>query len=148
MSDTKPDNKKEERMENLDGYLVEIFNIAFVLHGELKDLEVIKHTIIEEYHNKNLVKLIKPTYAKEEFLIVDETEWQQIKKQKTKISPDESDSFYLAFILRGKVKYLEEIKNFIIQRPLEVCESIYSKERLFIVKKSQWEQWVQPRWYP
>ena len=134
-------------MEDPDEYLVEIFNLAFVLHGELKDLEEIKHFIIKEYHNKKLLKLIKPTYAKEEFLIVDETEWQQIKKQMTKISPDESDSFYLAFILRGEVEYLEEIKNVIIQEPLE-CESIYSKEKLFIVKKSQWEQWVKSRWYP
>lgn len=135
-------------MENPDGYLVEIFNLAFVLHGELIDLEAIKHFIIKEYHNKKLVKLIKPTYAKEEFLIVDETEWQQIKNQKVKESPDESNNFYFAVILRGEIKYLEEIKNFIIQRPVKVCESIYSKEKLFIVKKSQWEQRVQPRWYP
>jgi len=134
-------------MENPDGYLVEIFNLAFVLHGEIIDLEEIKHFIIEEYHNKKLLKLIKPTYAKEELLIVNETEWQQIKNQKEKESLYESKNFYFAFILRGEVKYLGEIKNFIEQK-FEPCESIYSKEKLFIVKKSQWEQWEKPRWYP
>ena len=29
----------------------------------------------------------------------------------------------------------EEIENFIIQRPVELCESIYSKEKLFISQK-------------
>ena len=54
-------------MEDQDEYLVEIFNLALVLHGELKDLEEVKHFIIKEYHNKELLKLIKPTYAKEKF---------------------------------------------------------------------------------
>lgn len=145
-------NLRRKKMEDpKDQYLVEIFNLALVLYGELKELEEIKYFIIEEYHNKKLVKLLKPTYEKGKLVIVDEPEWRSCKRLKTKKSPDESDNFYFAAILRGEVKYLEEIRKYINQRPVEICESIYSKDRLFVVKESQWEQHkkqIQYGWYP
>jgi hypothetical protein len=51
-------------------YLNEMFSFSCVLRGEVKHLERIKEYIIQEYVDKGLVNLIKPTYDKKELYIV------------------------------------------------------------------------------
>jgi len=66
------------------GYLSELFNFACVLRGEVKNLEKIKEHIVQEYVNKGLVKLIRPTYDKREIYIVSSDEWKEYQKLKEK----------------------------------------------------------------
>ncbi len=65
-------------------YLSECFNFACVLRGEVKHLEKIKEYIIAEYANKELVKLIRPTYDKKEIYILTDTQWKEYQKLKSK----------------------------------------------------------------
>ncbi|MBU7047167.1 MAG: hypothetical protein HXS54_12110 [Theionarchaea archaeon] len=69
-------------MEEDKQYLSELFNFACVLRGEVKHLEKIKEHIIEEYVEKGLVKLIKPTYDKKEIYILTDVEWKEYQKLK------------------------------------------------------------------
>jgi hypothetical protein len=55
-----------------------------VLRGEVKHLERIKEYIIQEYVDKGLVNLIKPTYDKKELYIVTCDEWEEYQKLKKK----------------------------------------------------------------
>ncbi|MBU7028651.1 MAG: hypothetical protein HXS48_17075 [Theionarchaea archaeon] len=66
------------------GYFKELFNFACVLRGEVKYLEKIKEYIVQEYVDKGLVKLIRPTYEKEEIYIVTNDEWKEYQKLKEK----------------------------------------------------------------
>ncbi|KYK34617.1 MAG: hypothetical protein AYK18_13880 [Theionarchaea archaeon DG-70] len=66
------------------GYFKELFNFACVLRGEVKHLEKIKEYIVQEYVDKGLVKLIRPTYEKEEIYIVTDDEWKEYQKLKEK----------------------------------------------------------------
>lgn len=137
------DNKKGKMRYRKDKeYFKDYFNCALVLHGNVKFLEELKQYIIENYVNTGLVKLIKPMYAKEDFSIVNEPEYKAYKnfkkKRIEKKSPDESDKFYFAFILRGEVKHIEKIRDHIAQYSSAKEVTInYDKERLFIVNKSQ-----------
>lgn len=120
----------------------EYFNLAFVLRGEVASLEEIKMYIINNFANKKLVKLIKPTYEKEKLLIVDEPEWQKVQKftikKERKLS---NEHFYFAFIVRGEVFHLEKIKEYINQCNVDVITSVYAKERVYIVEESRWNQY-------
>jgi hypothetical protein len=69
-------------MEEDKQYLSELFNFACVLRGEVKHLEKIKEYIIEEYVEKGLVKLIKPTYDKKEIYLLTDVEWKEYQKLK------------------------------------------------------------------
>ena len=69
-------------MEESKQYLSELFNFACVLRGEVKHLERIKEHIIEEYVDKGLVKLIRPTYDKKEIYILTDEEWKEYQKMK------------------------------------------------------------------
>lgn len=69
-------------MEEDKRYLSELFNFACVLRGEVKHLEKIKEHIIIEYVDKGLVKLIKPTYDKDEIYILTGDEWKEYQKLK------------------------------------------------------------------
>ncbi|MBU7017344.1 MAG: hypothetical protein HXS44_07525 [Theionarchaea archaeon] len=69
-------------MEEDKQYLSELFNFACVLRGEVKHLEKIKEHIIEEYVEKGLIKLIKPTYDKKEIYILTDVEWKEYQKLK------------------------------------------------------------------
>ncbi len=69
-------------MEEDKQYLSELFNFACVLRGEVKHLEKIKEHIIEEYVEKGLVKLIKPTYDKKEIYLLTDVEWKEYQKLK------------------------------------------------------------------
>jgi len=85
MTTDKIDLERKERPEiNQKGYLSELFNFACVLRGEVKHLEKIKEHIIKEYVDKELVKLIKPTYNKREIYIVSSDEWKENQKLKEK----------------------------------------------------------------
>jgi len=66
------------------GYFMELFNFACVLRGEVKYLEKIKEYVVQEYVDKGLVKLIRPTYEKEEIYIVTDDEWKEYQKLKEK----------------------------------------------------------------
>ncbi|MBU7030299.1 MAG: hypothetical protein HXS48_25425 [Theionarchaea archaeon] len=66
------------------GYLSELFNFACVLRGEVKHLEKIKEYIVQEYVDTGLVKLIRPTYNKNEIYIVTDNEWKEYQKLKEK----------------------------------------------------------------
>lgn len=69
-------------MEENKQYLSELFNFACVLRGEVKHLERIKEYIVSEYVEKGLVKLIKPTYDKEEIYILTERQWKEYQTLK------------------------------------------------------------------
>jgi hypothetical protein len=71
-------------MEDKKEYLEEYFNFCCVLRGEVKNLEDIKEYIIREYVKKGLVKLIKPTYDKNEIYILTAREWEVYQKLKKK----------------------------------------------------------------
>ena len=134
--------RKEEIQKNEDIYK-EYFNCAFVLYGSVKYLEKIKKHIIKNFVNTGLLKLIKPTYAKERLFIVDESEYKaynRFKKGTEKKGFDKSDKFNFAFILRGEVKDIETIRDYIAkQHSVKEITVNYDKDRLFIVDKSQWE---------
>ena len=70
--------------KNRREYLSEIFNFACVLRGEVKYLEEIKEYIVQEYVDKGVVKLIRPTYDKEEIYIATDDEWKEYQKLKEK----------------------------------------------------------------
>jgi len=85
MTIDKRDLERKERPEiNQKGYLSELFNFACVLRGEVKHLEKIKEYIVQEYVDKGVVKLIKPTYEKREIYIVTDVEWKEYQKLKEK----------------------------------------------------------------
>jgi len=85
MTIDKRDLKRKEKPEiSQKGYLSELFNLACVLRGEVKHLEEIKEYIIQEYVDKGLVKLIRPTYNKNEIYIVTDDEWKEYQKLKEK----------------------------------------------------------------
>ncbi|MBU7029886.1 MAG: hypothetical protein HXS48_23325 [Theionarchaea archaeon] len=85
MTIDKRDLERKERPEiNKKGYLSELFNFACVLRGEVKHLEDIKEYIVQEYMDTGLVKLIKPTYEKNEIYIVTDDEWKEYQKLKEK----------------------------------------------------------------
>ena len=65
-------------------YLSELFNFACVLRGEVKHLEKIKEYIIQEYVDKELVKLIKPTYDKKEIYIMTNDQWKEYQRLKNR----------------------------------------------------------------
>lgn len=72
------DDEKERERE----YLNEFFNFAAVLRGDVKNLEEIKKYIVENYVNRGLVKLIKPTYDKKELYILTDEQWKEYQKLK------------------------------------------------------------------
>ncbi len=61
-------------------YLQELFNFACVLRGEVKHLEKIKEYIIQEYVDKGLIKLIRPTYDKKEIYILTSDQWKEYQR--------------------------------------------------------------------
>ncbi len=65
-------------------YLQELFNFACVLRGEVKHLERIKEYIKQEYVDKGLIKLIKPTYDKQEIYILTGAQWKEYQKLKNR----------------------------------------------------------------
>ena len=128
------DTEKDEKC-----FYREYFNLGLVLRGDVANLEEIKLYIINNFANKKLVKLIKPTYDKEKLFIVDEPEWQKFQKftiQKGRKSVNEY--FYFAFLVRGEVFHLEKIKGYINQCDVDVIVSVYAKERVYIVEESRW----------
>ena len=76
------DGDLETREETKKTYLLELFNFACVLRGEVKYLEEIKGYIITEYVDKGHVKLIRPTYEKKEIYLVTSEEWEEYQKLK------------------------------------------------------------------
>lgn len=62
----------------------ELFNFSCILRGEVKHLEAIKEYIIQQYVNKGLVNLTRPTYDKEGIYILTEKEWKEYQKLKNK----------------------------------------------------------------
>ena len=66
------------------GYLSERFNFACVLRGEVKHLEEIKEYIVQKYVDKELVKLIRPTYDKKEIYILTGDQWKEYQRLKNK----------------------------------------------------------------
>ncbi len=61
-------------------YFQELFNFSCILLGEVKHLERIKKYIIQEYVKKGLIKLIKPTYNKEEIHILTSDQWEEYQR--------------------------------------------------------------------
>ena len=60
--------------------LSELYNFAYVLKGEVKHLKKIKKYIIQEYVDKGLIKLIKPTYDKQKIYIVTSAQWKEYQR--------------------------------------------------------------------
>lgn len=120
-------------------YYKEWFNLGLILHGELNYLEAVKQYIIEHFCYTKKVKLIKPTYAEENLLLVDELTWEKYKKSKGKATCiSESEDFYFACVLRGEIKILEKIKGYINENEsINLIKFVYSKRKLYIVLESQ-----------
>lgn len=118
----------------------EYFNLGIVLHGEANDLEEIKNYIIVTFVYNRLVRLLKPTYKEGKLCILNESEYREYKKvneKKERKIIDESERFHFAFILRGEVKHLEEIKEYINQyKSVELITATYEIDRLYIVEES------------
>lgn len=115
----------------------EYFNLGIVLRGDVNNLEEIKRYIIDTFVDKGLVKLIKPTYKKEKLCLVNEFEYKKYKKPNRKKRINGSTCFYVAFILRGEVTYLEKIKEYINQGSVEIITFTYEKDKLYIIEESQ-----------
>ncbi len=62
-----------------EGCSSELHNFAFVLRGEVKHLRKIKEHI-QEFVDKGLIELIKPTYNKEESYILTGDQWEEYQK--------------------------------------------------------------------
>jgi len=68
----------------MENHSAESFTFSCVLRGEVKHLEQIKEYIVQEYVNKGLVTLEKPTYQKKEIYILTDDQWneyQDLKKR-------------------------------------------------------------------
>ncbi|KYK35788.1 MAG: hypothetical protein HXS46_10455 [Theionarchaea archaeon] len=68
----------------MEDHNAEFFTFSCVLRGEVKHLEQIKEYIVQEYVNKGLVTLEKPTYQKKEIYILTDGQWneyQELKKR-------------------------------------------------------------------
>lgn len=134
MTDGKLDNGRE--------YFREYFNFGCILCGKVRYLEEIKEYIVDEYVEKGLVKLIKPTYSKGALSIVDEVQWEAFKKGELLSSGDkefnDGETFDFACILRGEVKHLEELREYIrmyVEKGLvNVVKITYSKDRIYIIE--------------
>jgi hypothetical protein len=71
-------------MEDNMTYLPELFNFACILKGEKVHIEKIKEHIISEYVDTGLVTLTNSTYHKKEIHILNESEWKEYQKLKTR----------------------------------------------------------------
>jgi hypothetical protein len=74
-------NKNRKNKDN--GYLTELFNFSCILRGEVKHLEKIKEYIVQMYVDTGLVKLIKPTYDTEIYILT-KKEWEEYQNLKKK----------------------------------------------------------------
>lgn len=81
---SKKDGKSQDNEGTQREYLSELFNFSCVIRGEVKYLEKIKEYIVKEYVDKGLVKLIKPTYEKDEVYLVTDEQWEEYQKLKKK----------------------------------------------------------------
>ena len=134
MPDGEVDNGRE--------YFREYFNLGCILCGKVKYLEEIKGYIVDEYVEKGLIKLIKPTYSKGVLSIVDGVQWKAFKKGGLPLSwkkeSNDGEIFDFACILRGEVKHLEDlrghIKAYVEKGLVDVVKATYSKERIYIVE--------------
>ncbi len=70
-------------MKDHKEYSSELQNFAFVLRGEVKHLRKIKEHI-QEYVDKELIKLINPTYDKEEIYIITDDQWKEYQRLKNR----------------------------------------------------------------
>ncbi len=66
-------------MEDHKEYLSGLLSFACVLKGKVKHLEKIKE-YIQEYVDKGLIKLIKPTYDKQRIYIVTSDQWKEYQR--------------------------------------------------------------------
>ncbi len=66
-------------MEDHKEYLSGLLSFACVLKGEVKHLEKIEE-YIQEYVDKGLIKLIKPTYDKQKIYIVTSDQWKEYQR--------------------------------------------------------------------
>ena len=142
---------EDEIDEKQDHYFREYFNFACILRAEVKYLEDIKELILRDYVSIKNVRLIKPTYAKEELRMVGEADWkafQDFLKRRPLLREgglDETEYFNFAFIVRGYVKDLEDIKerilsNYVSEGTVEVVKSLYSKSKIYIINESEWKE--------
>jgi len=132
-----PDENERDARDR--GYFHEFFNAAFVLKGEIVHLEKIKMHIIENFVYEDTLGLVKPIYSKNPLIITDGYHFRTKKTEGCEPlleEPLENDDFYLAFVLRGEVRYIEEVKEYIrnYEGELGYAWTPYSEQRLFIVK--------------
>jgi hypothetical protein len=137
-------NMRGGRRKKDKDYFHDYFTVACILHGGAKYLEEIKRYIIETYVVKDLLKLIKPTYSKLPLSVVNESQYYSYKRRRRKPlsrgrSNGEDGDFYLAFILRSEIIYLEQVETYIrdtyVTRGLvELTMTPYSKIKQYIVE--------------
>lgn len=132
-----------ERRKKDKDYFHDYFTVACILHGGAKYLEEIKRYIIETYVRKGLLKIIKPTYSKRPLSVVNESQYLLYRKKGRSLSRGKSDhegkDFYLAFILRSEIIYLEQVEAYIrkayVEKGLvELTMTPYSKVKQYIVE--------------
>ena len=124
-------------------YCIELFNIGFVIKGEVSHLEKIKMHIITSFATKRTLKFIKPTYSKNPLIITDYSHYStgEIEDCRPLLDegPCENEDFYFAFISRGEVKDLEKVKEIIRVHTdegiIHSAATSYSKKKIFIIGK-------------
>jgi hypothetical protein len=52
-----------------------------------------------------------------------------------------SEIFNFACVLRGEVKYLEQIKEYINKGLVKIIKPTYDKRELYIMTESQWKEY-------
>ncbi len=68
---------------NCNEYSPELHNFAFVLRGEVKHLKKIKECL-QEYVEKEEIKMVNPTYDKEEIYIITGAQWKEYQRLKNR----------------------------------------------------------------
>ena len=134
-------NKKDDM-----DYLNQYFNLVLFLRGEVRYLEQIKAHIIENYVTNRRVLLIRPTYSKDTFTVISEPEWRIFKKAAKSLKAGDTriQGFYFGCVLRGKMKELEEIKQYIEEnyaslKLVRLVKAMYTREKTYIVEMSKWK---------
>lgn len=127
------------------------FNLAVVLRGDIRILKEIEDYIQKNYVNNNLVDLVDPAYSKESLCIINESEWRSVAEFKkkgllTSLREKELNREHTTFscLLRGEWRHLDALKYHIIDRYLldrldHSFNFVYSRDRLYMIGKPEWE---------
>jgi hypothetical protein len=126
----------------------ELFYLALVLRGEPEYLEDVEEYITEAGVRSNRVEFAEPVYTEEHLSVVTESEWYsstKFKKERplTQRKKKSLNHEHITFscLLHGELRYLRPISSFIADYlsdwKIQTSNSVYSLERLHIVRKGK-----------